>query len=208
MNSRFTLPAVAILLSVVFVFQNARATVHTVTFICCEYTPSNFSASVGDTVVWEGNFAAHPLESTTIPPGADPFSNSTGTLFSYVIQVAGTYNYHCVFHQPVMAGSFSATTMGVVQNDGRKPSTFQLYQNYPNPFNPSTVIRYSLPANGNVVLKVYNVLGNEVATLVNEKKEGGTHAVEFDGSTLPSGIYTYRIQSGEFTATKKLLLLK
>src|SRR5690606_24928583 len=68
-------------------------------------------------------------------------------------------------------------------------STFTLQQNYPNPFNPSTVISYELPVSGDVTLKVYDVLGNEIATLVNEEKPAGIYEVEFDGSMLSSGIY-------------------
>ncbi len=85
---------------------------------------------------------------------------------------------------------------------------FSLEQNYPNPFNPSTVIKYSVPADGNVSLKVYDVLGNEVSSIVNEFKQAGTFDVTFDGSNLSSGIYYYRFTSGELTLTKKLMLTK
>jgi len=85
---------------------------------------------------------------------------------------------------------------------------FSLSQNYPNPFNPSTVISYRLPVIGFVTLKVYDILGREVATLVNEEKPAGEYEVEFDGSNLPSGVYLYRLTAGEFRDTKKLLLLK
>jgi len=92
------------------------------------------------------------------------------------------------------------------------PATFQLSQNYPNPFNPSTTINYSIMRPGFVTLKVYDILGNEVATLVNEEKTAGNYEVEFStsggGSNLASGIYIYRLTSGNFTASKKLILLK
>jgi hypothetical protein len=94
-------------------------------------------------------------------------------------------------------------------NDEQKlPTEFNLAQNYPNPFNPTTIINYQLPSNSHVVLKVYNMLGQEAATLVNEKREAGKHTVEFDASRLTSGVYFYRIQAGSFTQTKKLLLLR
>ncbi|MBI4548545.1 MAG: T9SS type A sorting domain-containing protein [Ignavibacteriae bacterium] len=88
------------------------------------------------------------------------------------------------------------------------PSHFALEQNYPNPFNPSTIIRYQLPVTGYVTLKVYNVLGQEVATLVNEVKQPGRYSVEWNGSGHPSGVYLYRLHVRKFSETKKLLLVK
>ena len=89
------------------------------------------------------------------------------------------------------------------------PTKYSLGQNYPNPFNPSTTISYQLPvAAGHVSLKVYDVLGREVATLVNEQKAPGNYEVKFDGSKLASGVYIYRIEAGKFSDLKKLLLIK
>ena len=98
------------------------------------------------------------------------------------------------------------------------PDDFILFQNYPNPFNPSTKIKYSIPAGTSfssasggmkfVQLKVYDILGNEIATLVNEEKPAGNYEVEFNASMLPSGVYFYRLTAGSFTATKKLILLR
>lgn len=95
------------------------------------------------------------------------------------------------------------------------PSEYKLDQNYPNPFNPTTTIRYSIPSLGRngistykVVLKVYDVLGREVATLVDEEKPAGRYEVEFNGSKLTSGVYFYRLTAGSFSQTKKLLLIK
>lgn len=102
---------------------------------------------------------------------------------------------------------YSGTT-GVEQNEISVPDNFVIYQNYPNPFNPTTLIRFQLPVSGNVTLKVYDVLGNQVATLVNEDKSVGTHEVEFDGSNLSSGIYFYQLQAGSFIETKKMILIK
>ena len=96
------------------------------------------------------------------------------------------------------------------------PKSYELAQNYPNPFNPSTKIRYTIPlchlgGEGAVSwlrLKVYDILGNEVATLVNEEKEPGIYEVEFSAANLASGIYIYRLHSSEFTDTKKMVLLR
>ena len=85
---------------------------------------------------------------------------------------------------------------------------FKLFQNYPNPFNPVTIIRFRIKDSRYVTLKVYDVLGKEIETLVNEKKSPGTYEVTFDGSTLASGIYFYRMDAGNFIETKKMLIIK
>ena len=85
---------------------------------------------------------------------------------------------------------------------------FKLFQNYPNPFNPLTTINYSVPETRRITLKVFDILGDEVAILVNEEKFAGHYSVKFDGSTLSSGVYFYQIRAGEFTDTKKFVLLK
>jgi hypothetical protein len=88
------------------------------------------------------------------------------------------------------------------------PTRFNLAQNYPNPFNPATTISYAIPANNFVTLRVYNILGQEVATLVNEKQAAGQYKVSFDASRLSSGMYLYRLDAGKYSFTKKMLLLK
>lgn len=88
------------------------------------------------------------------------------------------------------------------------PATFELSQNYPNPFNPSTVIKYSVPAVSNVTLSVYNIIGQKVATLVNEVKQAGTYEVKFDASSLSSGLYIYKLETPGQTITRKMTLLK
>jgi len=87
-------------------------------------------------------------------------------------------------------------------------TNYFLYQNYPNPFNPSTKINYQIPEISFVTIKVYDVLGNEITTLVNEEKPSGNYEVEFNASTLPSGIHFYKLQAGDFVETKKMILLK
>jgi hypothetical protein len=87
-------------------------------------------------------------------------------------------------------------------------SSYSLYQNYPNPFNPVTTIQYSIPQESRVILKVYDALGNEIATLVNEEKHEGRYKIDFDGTNLSSGMYFYTLQAGNYTQTKKLILIK
>lgn len=103
-----------------------------------------------------------------------------------------------------------------IDEDFTTVTDYQLNQNYPNPFNPTTNIRFTIPnvasglsaTGGMTVLKVYDVLGNEVATLVNEEKPAGVYEVEFNASELSSGIYFYKLQAGSFTQTRKMILLK
>lgn len=96
----------------------------------------------------------------------------------------------------------------VKDNTPSTPTSYTLGQNYPNPFNPSTKIGYSIPVEGFVNLDVYNSIGQKVATLVNESKTAGTYEVNFDAARLSSGIYFYKISSGNFTETKKMILMK
>jgi len=94
-----------------------------------------------------------------------------------------------------------------------QPKEFRLEQNYPNPFNPTTKIRYTVPLNvkrerSNVILKVYDILGNEVAILVNEEKEPGYYEIDFNASNISSGVYIYRLTADKFTSTKKMMVLR
>ena len=90
----------------------------------------------------------------------------------------------------------------------RIPDSYKLNQNYPNPFNPSTNIEYSIPSESFVELKVYDVLGNEIASLVNEQQQAGVYRADFTANNLSSGIYFYKLQAGNFIETKKMVLLR
>jgi arabinogalactan endo-1,4-beta-galactosidase len=100
------------------------------------------------------------------------------------------------------------STLTYVENVKTNVTEFQLYQNYPNPFNPITKISWQSPVNSHQTLRVYDVLGNEVATLVNEYREAGIYEINFDASNLPSGVYIYKLQAGDFTQTRKMTLVK
>ena len=97
---------------------------------------------------------------------------------------------------------------GVNDNASTLPKSFNLYNNYPNPFNPTTMIKYDLPKSSKVQLKIYDILGREVATLVNEKQKAGTYSINFNASKLASGVYIYRIVAGNFVRSHKMILLK
>jgi hypothetical protein len=97
---------------------------------------------------------------------------------------------------------------GVIVTRTIVPTGYIISQNYPNPFNPTTKIKYAVPQPSQVQIKVFDVLGNEIETLVNEEKSAGTYEITWDAASLPSGVYFYRLQAGEFIETKKMLLLK
>ena len=96
----------------------------------------------------------------------------------------------------------------IVEVEITSPAKFELAQNYPNPFNPNTSISFTIPQSGNVKLSVYNLLGQEITTLVNEYREAGTYNIEFNATNLNSGVYLYKIESNGLTLTKKMTLLK
>jgi hypothetical protein len=89
-----------------------------------------------------------------------------------------------------------------------KVKSYDLSQNYPNPFNPVTTIKYQIPKSGVVTLKVYDILGKEVANLVNEYKDEGKYNINFDASKLASGVYIYQIKANDYISSKKMMLLK
>ena len=107
----------------------------------------------------------------------------------------------------VNSGVYIKYPLGINKNN-EVPDAYRLDQNYPNPFNPVTTIKYGISRAGNVKLAVYDVLGRQVAVIVNEFRQGGSHSVNFNASELASGVYVYTIRSGEFTDTKKMVLIK
>jgi len=102
----------------------------------------------------------------------------------------------------------SSPLTAVEGNKNELPTDYALYQNYPNPFNPTTVISYQLPVTSFVTLKVYDLLGREMATLVNEEIPAGEYEVEFNAPNLPSGIYFYQLKAGQYSETRKMVLLR
>ncbi|WP_304043847.1 T9SS type A sorting domain-containing protein [Ignavibacterium album] len=164
-----------------------------------------FGNQIGKVVIGDGS-VINDVDLTGITGGAITSSfvyypNSTPPGYIFV----GTENGG-VFRQPL-----SATD---VESNSTIISEFRLNQNYPNPFNPSTKISWQSPIGGYTTLKVYDVLGNEVATLVDEYKNAGSYEVEFNavetrrGVSLPSGVYFYKLQAGKFVETKKMILTK
>jgi|WetSurMetagenome_2_1015567.scaffolds.fasta_scaffold36692_2 hypothetical protein len=139
------------------------------------------------------------------------FLSGTGTSTEYTRYNFQDYNldngkYYYRLKQIDFDGTISFSD--VVEVEIKAKLDFTLFQNYPNPFNPGTTIKYQLPVASKIVLKVYNILGKEIATLVNETKEAGTHTVNFDASSLSSGVYIYKISGNESVQTKRMILVK
>ena len=166
----------------------------------------------------EGNINFNPLFSDTLFHLADSSPCIGAGIDS--IEISGVWYYCpsiCYYGgpRPNPAGSMPdigacESPLGIsgVEDGAILPTKFALQQNFPNPFNPSTLISYQLPVGGNVTLKVFDLLGCEVATLVNEDKSAGKYEVEFNAENLHSGVYFYRIQAGKYVSTKKMILMK
>jgi hypothetical protein len=117
-------------------------------------------------------------------------------------------NYEDYYGYDVTIAYKLTNVTGISVSKPNIPTGFSLSQNYPNPFNPATVINYQLPVGGFVTLKVYDILGREVTTLVNGRQNAGYYHAKFDGSRLASGVYFYRLMAGDYTSIKKAVLMK
>jgi hypothetical protein len=184
------------------------------------------SSSPGNTLLLTGVLevpAGVNLDLDLVSPLGTLVSSSTGLnateVVRYVPTVAGTFSFK-VLNMGTTASAYTLYTIttksvvaapktaAVVVPEEEKPKAYALEQNYPNPFNPSTVIRYALPASGHVTLKVYNILGEEVATLVDGTEQAGYKSVTFDASRLASGLYIYKLAANEFTSVRRLVVIK
>ena len=193
---------------------------------------TSFSASVKNkavNLVWhtatEVNNYGFEIEKTS--PRPSPYQGEGGEAGSGWVKVgfvkgsgnSNSANEYSYTDKTVATGKY-IYRLKQIDNDGKyeyskevevdlgKPTTFALNQNYPNPFNPTTSIQYSVIGSQYVSLKVFNVLGKEVAVLVNEKQEPGVYTVNFSSANLSGGVYLYRLQAGDFVQTKKMILLK
>lgn len=197
-------------------YGTSHSTTHTIEVSSFMFSPSSLSVLVGDTVMFQWIDGNHTTTcdgstGTSRPAGADPwdeFMDDTHTTFFYPVTVAGTYNYKCIPHFPTMVGTFDATVSSITQTSTSLPEKFSLNQNYPNPFNPSTNIAFDIANAGFVKITIYNSLGKEVETLVNENLTPGSYQVDWNAAKVTSGVYFYRLESRDFVATKKMLLVK
>jgi len=157
------------------------------------------------------------VDRSVIGNGYTQSSDSVGEgLSSSTIKLAGTVGESIISESAdssfVLGHGFwyqiSRDIMTGIEDDLQTPETFELKQNYPNPFNPSTIIVFNLPKTATVRLSIYNLLGQEVGTLVDEKLAAGKYDIKFEASGLAAGLYFYRIQTDGFIETKKMLLVK
>jgi len=173
---------------------------------------------------WKDTFIMYPGEVTTViarwAPTDEPANAAASSLwFDFDPNGGHGYVWHChiIDHEDnEMMRPYNVTpnpgatrlAKGAVLASNDKPGEFSLDQNYPNPFNPTTEIRFTLPEDNHVQLKVFNSLGQEVQTLIDQMAPAGNHTVKLDAKNLATGMYFYRIQAGGFVAMKKMLLLK
>ena len=170
---------------------------------------------------------SEPLYTTTVPRYIEPLPDPSPLLFggrfrignitfykgpagSFSMPAEGTVLRLVVSRTPVPGDVYTFMPMSLlpVETAGELPSGFALLQNYPNPFNPSTTIRYGLPSRSHVTLTVFNMLGQQVATLVEGEQEAGYHEAVFDASGLASSVYLYRLQAGNQVESRKMILMK
>nr|MCU0344862.1 T9SS type A sorting domain-containing protein [Ignavibacterium sp.] len=159
--------------------------------------PSGFGLSSGGEWVWFENASGTVIDSINLVAVTDTAA-SYGRLpdgdANWQILVPRTRGYSNVFTD--------------VEDNFNSITEYRLNQNYPNPFNPTTTISFTIPVSGNVSLKVFNILGKEVATLISEIKSAGNYSVDFNAAGLSSGVYFYQLITDNFTATKKFTLMK
>jgi Tol biopolymer transport system component len=160
-----------------------------------------------------GNYNAYYADSRGEDQGLLQLTNNTNT--NGGIDWSPVEQTRIVFNSTMASGGgheiflgYNIQFVGVEDGPAIKPYNYELFQNYPNPFNPSTKIHYGLPEPTHVTLKVYNLLGQDIATLVDERQQTGVYTVEFDGSEFSSGIYFYVIKAGEFVKSRKMTLIK
>ncbi len=208
--SRFVIVVVA----VVLLSLAASATVHTITANGTSFTPQFITIALGDTVRWTNTGGTHnvvhagnPVLFTSGQPAAP---NSPTWPYSFSgFPSAGFYDYFCQPHAGFgMAGMITVEQLDAPEVNGPVATELALLQNYPNPFNPETQISFNLPTTSHANLTVFNVLGEQVRTLVDGTLSSGEHVVAFNGSGLGAGIYFYRLETPQGALSRKMVLVK
>jgi len=183
-------------------------TTHDVTVQNFSFSQQSLTITVGDIVRWTNISGTHNVKAddnsfTSGPAAPAPWE------FTHTFTAVGSNPYYCEPHQGMgMTGTIIVQDPVGVSDDELIAEKFELKQNYPNPFNPSTRISYAIPSASFVNLKVYDIIGNEIAVLVNEGKQAGNYQIDFDATELTGGVYFYQLLTGPFVETKKMILMK
>ena len=183
-------------------------TTHDVTVQNFSFSPQSLTITVGDIVRWTNISGTHNVKAddnsfTSGPAAPAPWE------YTHTFTAVGNNPYHCEPHQAMgMTGTIIVQDPVGVSDDESIAEQFELQQNYPNPFNPITRISYAIPSASFVNLRVYDIIGNEIAVLVNEEKQAGNYQIDFDATELTGGVYFYQLLTGSFVETKKMILMK
>ncbi len=200
-------------------FSGYSQSLHMVELSDFQFSPDSLTIEVGDTVRWTNVTGTHNVVADDNSFTSGPAAPAPWT-FEHVFAATGNNPYYCEPHGGPggsgMSGVITVEQPVSVSDNELFVNEFELNQNYPNPFNPSTTIRYTIPSDGFVKLSVYNTIGEEVRTLINEFKEAGSYDENFEAADLSSGIYFYKLQAGNpsignghsFVQIKKMILLK
>lgn len=190
-----------ILTTLLFISTSSIAVVHSVVVSNFQFTPASLSVNVGDTIVWTLGSGNHTTTSTTIPQGADPWDspiNSNVQSFTYVINVAGTYDYICTPH--AFAGQMVAINTGINSLD--LFSNFNIFSVRPSIYN----ISYLLARSGNIKISVYDITGKSAKILKSSYQTAGTYSSNYNFEDLKKGIYIFEMIIDKHRFTKRLVI--
>jgi hypothetical protein len=154
-------------------------------------------------------FSQHQIPFASINSGGDNQFNSSYSVTGNAGQTVFSSAANSIYR--MQHGFWQLYYQNVVQNvkeDNLSPTVFELEQNYPNPFNPSTIIKFATPERANVIIKIYDILGGEITTLINQEMDIGWYEIKFNADNYSSGIFIYRMHAGKYVSTKKMLMVK
>ena len=186
----------------------AQATIHNISIIDFAFTPANSVIAPGDTVRWT-NDGIYPHTTTGDTRIWSSGVLSNGATFMHEFLTSGIYAYHCSIHVALgMRDTIRVGVTGIDEQGSSIPEKFELAQNYPNPFNAQTNIGFNLSAEGDTRLDIYDLLGQRIATLVNERLSPGSYTCIWDAGDRVSGIFYYRLSINNQAKTNRMILLK
>lgn len=207
---------IIIMLVVILITSDIIAqTTHDVTVANFSFTPSQLTIKVGDIVRWTNSGGFHNVvaDDNSFTSGA---ASTINWVYEHTFNSPGSNPYYCSVHGGPggvgMSGVITVQAATDVDDKVLTTTDYKLFQNFPNPFNPSTIITFQVFVQSSVSIIVYDIIGNQVATLLNEEKPAGKYTVNFDaantGKLLSSGIYYYKMRAGNFSEIKKMVLIK